>query len=100
MIVLGIDPGTAVTGYGVVTGDRGGQARLIECGIIRTKSRDPLAMRLQEIHAGVVELIQRHRPDMLSVEDVFYARNVRTTSGGRPGALRNMPMSLTIARRS
>jgi crossover junction endodeoxyribonuclease RuvC len=79
LIVLGIDPGTAVTGYGVVTGDRGGQARLIECGIIRTKPRDPLAMRLQEIHAGVVELIERHRPDMLSVEDVFYARNVRTT---------------------
>ena len=79
MIVLGIDPGTAVTGYGVVSGDRGGQARLIECGIIRTKARDPLASRLQEIHSGVVELIQRHRPDMMSIEDVFYARNVRTT---------------------
>jgi crossover junction endodeoxyribonuclease RuvC len=79
LIVLGIDPGTAVTGYGVVSGDRGGQARLIECGIIRTKARDPLASRLQEIHSGVVELIQRHRPDMMSIEDVFYARNVRTT---------------------
>lgn len=52
---------------------------MIECGIIRTKARDPLASRLQEIHAGVVELIQRHRPDILSIEDVFYARNVRTT---------------------
>lgn len=53
--------------------------RLVECGVIRTKPRDPLAARLQEIHAGVVELIQRHRPDALSIEDVFYARNVRTT---------------------
>ena len=79
MIVLGIDPGTAVTGYGVVKGDRGGSPRLIECGVIRTKPRDPLASRLQEIHSGVVELIQRHRPDALSIEDVFYARNVRTT---------------------
>ncbi len=55
------------------------QPQLLECGIIRTKPRDTLAQRLQEIHAGVVELIQRHKPDAMSVEDVFYARNVRTT---------------------
>jgi crossover junction endodeoxyribonuclease RuvC len=53
--------------------------RLIECGIIRTKPRDPLANRLKEIHDGIVELIQRHHPDALAIEDVFYARNVRTT---------------------
>ena len=79
MIVLGIDPGTAVTGYGVVEGGRMAPPRLIECGVIRTKPRDPLASRLREIHAGTVELIQRHRPDVLSIEDVFYSRNVRTT---------------------
>jgi crossover junction endodeoxyribonuclease RuvC len=79
VIVLGIDPGTAVTGYGVVKGDRAAPPHLIECGIIRTKPRDPLALRLQEIYNGVVELIQKHRPDALSIEDVFYARNVRTT---------------------
>ncbi len=79
MIVLGIDPGTAVTGYGVVDGDRMQTPRLIECGIIRTRPRDALANRLQEIHDGIVELIQRHRPDALAIEDVFYARNVRTT---------------------
>jgi len=79
MIVLGIDPGTAVTGYGVVQGERTAAFKLVECGVIRTRPRDPLASRLQEIHAGVVELIQRHRPDALAIEDVFYARNVRTT---------------------
>ena len=79
MIVLGIDPGTAVTGYGVVKGDRVAAPHLVECGIIRTRARDPLASRLQEIYNGVSELIQRHKPDALSVEDVFYARNVRTT---------------------
>lgn len=79
MIVLGIDPGTAVTGYGVVRGDGAGRASLIECGVIRTRARDPLASRLREIHEGVTELIARHHPDALSVEDVFYARNVRTT---------------------
>lgn len=79
MIVLGIDPGTAVTGYGVVKGERMAPPRLIECGIIRTRPRDSLASRLQEIYAGVTELIQRHSPDAMAIEDVFFARNVRTT---------------------
>ena len=79
VIVLGIDPGTAVTGYGVVKGDRSLPPRLIECGVIRTRARDTLPQRLQDIHAGITELIERHHPDAVSVEDVFYARNVRTT---------------------
>ena len=80
MTILGLDPGTAATGYGVVrrvAGPR--QAVLVECGVIRTRPRDPLPARLREIYEGVVELIERHRPDALVVEDVFYARNVRTT---------------------
>jgi len=79
MLVLGIDPGTANTGYGVVRSDRPGLATLVECGVIRTRPRDPLPARLGEIYDGVTQLIARHRPDALSVEDVFYARNVRTT---------------------
>ena len=79
MLVLGIDPGTATTGYGVVRGDGSGFATLVECGVIRTRARDPLPVRLHEIHDGVSELIRRHQPDALSVEDIFYARNVRTT---------------------
>ena len=81
MIVLGIDPGTATTGYGVVQGDGlgNGLVSLVECGVIRTRARDPLPSRLNEIYEGVSELLARHRPDALSVEDVFYAKNVRTT---------------------
>lgn len=79
MIILGIDPGTAVTGYGVVRGDRPALPALVECGVIRTRARDTLPARLAEIHDGVRELIARHRPDVLSIEDVFYAKNVRTT---------------------
>src|SRR5438046_4907985 len=79
MLVLGIDPGTASTGYGVVRGDRPGSVSLVECGVIRTRPRDRLAARLGEIYDGVTQLIVRHRPDALSVEDVFYSRNVRTT---------------------
>ena len=53
--------------------------RLVECGVIRTKPGDPLPARLREIHQGVADLIARHKPDHLAVEDVFYSRNVRTT---------------------
>jgi crossover junction endodeoxyribonuclease RuvC len=77
--VLGIDPGTAVTGYGVVRKEGRHPLTLIECGVIRTRPRDDLARRLAEIHDGVAELIRRHQPSVLSIEDIFYARNVRTT---------------------
>jgi crossover junction endodeoxyribonuclease RuvC len=79
VVVLGIDPGTAVTGYGIVRKEGRNPLTLIECGVIRTKPRDALPQRLSEIHDGVVELIRRHKPTVLSIEDIFYARNVRTT---------------------
>lgn len=77
--MLGIDPGTAVTGYGVVSGEPFGSLSLIECGVIRTTAHDPLPVRLRELYEDVSGLIARHKPDCVSVEDIFYARNVRTT---------------------
>ena len=77
--VLGIDPGTAVTGYGLVRKEGHNPLALVECGVIRTRPRDDLARRLLEIHEGVLELIRRHKPTVLAIEDIFYARNVRTT---------------------
>src|SRR5687768_17713676 len=79
MLVLGIDPGTALTGYGVVRGEPFGALALVECGVIRTSARDPLPVRLREIYEDVRALIERLHPDALAVEDVFYSRNVRTT---------------------
>lgn len=79
IVVLGIDPGTQVTGYGVVRGDGASGGTLVECGVIRTAPRDALPARLRAIHDGVSELLDRHRPDVVAIEDVFYARNVRTT---------------------
>lgn len=78
MRVLGIDPGTSVTGYGVVdrTGARRGQ--LVECGIIRTHDRRGLPGRLVEIYGGIQDLIERHAPDTLALEGVFYGKNVRS----------------------
>ena len=87
--MLGIDPGTAVTGFGVVARTGGGAVSLLACGVIRTTSSDPLAVRIREIHDGVVELIQQHRPSAVCVESVFHGKNARTalTLGHARGAI-------------
>jgi crossover junction endodeoxyribonuclease RuvC len=77
--VLGIDPGTAVLGYGVVESGSSRHPTLIECGILTTRSRDPLAARLRILYEGVSALLARHAPGTLAVESAFYARNVHTT---------------------
>jgi crossover junction endodeoxyribonuclease RuvC len=76
--VLGIDPGTAVMGYGVVEGAPGRQPALIECGTLTTNARDPLPARLLVLHNGVSALIGRHAPEAVAVESAFYGKNVRT----------------------
>ena len=77
--VLGIDPGTAVTGYGVVEPTSGALGRLIECGVIRTQPRHAMSQRLETIYDGVTELIARHEPSTVAVETAFYKTNVKTT---------------------
>jgi crossover junction endodeoxyribonuclease RuvC len=77
-LVLGIDPGTAITGYGVVEAATRGPGRLIECGVLRTAARAPLPERLHRLHAGVAELIGLHEPEVLAVESIFYRKNVRS----------------------
>lgn len=78
-VVLGIDPGTAVTGYGVVHQDADGKVSLLECGVIRTAASEPLPQRIREIFLGIQEIILRFRPQAVSVEDVFQGKNVRST---------------------
>jgi crossover junction endodeoxyribonuclease RuvC len=77
--VLGIDPGTAVTGYGVVEPLVGHPGQLVECGVIRTNPKQKLWRRLDTLYDGVRELIGRHQPTVLALESVFYSKNVRTT---------------------
>ena len=77
--VLGIDPGTAVTGYGLLEPVAGRFGRLIECGVIRTNPGQTIGRRLDVIYDGVKDLIERHSPTAIALEDVFYAKNVRTT---------------------
>jgi crossover junction endodeoxyribonuclease RuvC len=78
-VVLGIDPGTAVTGYGVVRRAADGALSLLECGVIRTDAKAPLPERLRDIHLGVLEVIGRTHPSAMAVEGVFYAKNARTS---------------------
>ena len=78
MVVLGIDPGTAVTGYGVVVRRDGGTVALQECGVIRTSAARPLLERIREIYDATVALIERHRPFVVSVEDVFQGKNAQS----------------------
>jgi len=89
VLVLGIDPGTAVTGYGVVRRRGGGGVSLVECGVIRTSQREPLPQRIREIFEGVDALLVRHRPYAVSVEDVFQGKNARSalTLGHARGAI-------------
>ena len=78
MIILGVDPGTAVTGYGVVAREGNGAVSLRECGVIRTAPRAPLPERLRDIYEGIAEVLDRNRPAAVAVEGVFYGKNART----------------------
>src|SRR2546425_13168304 len=75
MIVLGIDPGTATTGYAVVADPGNGQLRLIEHGAITTSPKDELGSRLRTIYLGVADVVGRHAPGEMAVERLFFSRN-------------------------
>ena len=77
-LILGIDPGTAVTGYGVVAKAGGSAVSLVECGVVRTSAGEPLAVRIMEIFNEVCGLIDRHDPLVMVVEDVFQGKNVKS----------------------
>ena len=77
MIVLGVDPGTAATGYGVVAGDPG-RLRALDYGLLETSPTDSIAGRLLTIHDGIRHLMELHRPELVAVERLFFNRNVQT----------------------
>ncbi len=76
--VLGIDPGSRVTGYGVVEVTGPGRYRYLECGVIQADRRQPIAMRLVEIASGLREVIDEFRPAVAAIEDVFSHKNARS----------------------
>jgi crossover junction endodeoxyribonuclease RuvC len=75
--IFGIDPGSECTGYGCVEAI-GGRHHLVICGSLSAPARSLFPDKLKHIHAGLVALLARHRPDCVAVEDIFHARNVRS----------------------
>src|SRR5581483_6085419 len=78
MRVMGIDCGTECTGYGVVDIDQRDQLACVAFGGIRLSNREPLPQRLSAVFARLCEVIERHRPDRVAIEDVFYAVNAKS----------------------
>ncbi len=78
MIILGIDPGTAITGYGVIE-SRNNSVSWVDCGVITTQAGAPLAERLLDIHTEIEKCLARYKPARAAIEQAFYAKNVHTT---------------------
>ncbi len=77
MIALGIDPGTAACGFGVVASD-GATLRFVDAGTVRTDPGRPDAARLADLEAALDQLMTEHRPDRVAVERLYFQRNVAT----------------------
>lgn len=75
--ILGIDPGTAITGYGIVE-YWGNRYKIVEYGVIRSSKTEELAARLNEIYKGICQLIETHQPDYIAIEELFFNKNVKT----------------------
>ena len=76
MLILGIDPGTAITGYGLV--EQIDELRLVDAGAILTPAGTPLPERLLTIHKQLSSLISSFKPDAVAVEELFFSKNART----------------------
>jgi crossover junction endodeoxyribonuclease RuvC len=77
MRVLGIDPGTAITGYAVVE-ETAGRLQVITLGVITTPAKTPLPSRLQTIYSELREIVAEYEPETSAVEELFFSRNART----------------------
>ena len=80
MIALGIDPGTARLGFGVVALE-GGRLRLVDAGCITTAPSETDAERLRQIHGALIALLEEHHPERVAIERLYFQRNVQTAMG-------------------
>jgi crossover junction endodeoxyribonuclease RuvC len=77
MTVLGIDPGLANTGYGIVTSESG-RLTALDGGVIETRAGIPHERRLADVHAAIEALLEQHEPDAVALEELYFGQNVRT----------------------
>jgi crossover junction endodeoxyribonuclease RuvC len=77
MLILGLDPGLAITGYGLVHGD-GPDLQAVCYGVLRTPANRSVADRLVMLHSELLELLERYQPEVAAVEELFFSTNART----------------------
>lgn len=78
MRILGIDPGTGICGFGVIEVKQTGRAKMIDNGVIATPPHTPLSERLLDIYESMHEIIKLNKPDCVSIEKLFFTKNVTT----------------------
>nr|WP_273701774.1 crossover junction endodeoxyribonuclease RuvC [Tepidanaerobacter acetatoxydans] len=74
---MGVDPGIAISGYGIISNEQS-NCYVVEYGVIRTPPKLAMPYRLQQIHEGYLELIQKYKPDVVAVEELFFNKNAKT----------------------
>ena len=80
MLILGIDPGFAIVGFGLVESS-GGRTRMLQCGAITTPAGEPLPARLLQISEDMDQLLEQFRPDAMAIEELFFNNNITTGIG-------------------
>ena len=78
MIIVGFDPGIATLGYGVIQTGKGLKPQMIDYGIVSTPKEENLAVRLAMLERGIKQIIEKFKPDEIAVEELFFAKNVKT----------------------
>lgn len=78
MRILGIDPGTGICGFGVIEIDKNNRAKMVDNGVITTPAHTPLPERLEDIYNSMHEIIDLNKPDVVSIEKLFFTKNITT----------------------
>ena len=74
MIILGIDPGIATLGYGIIEKDARGSCRAIDCGVIVTPKEESLPVRLAMLEEGINKILEKFHPDEIAMEELFFSK--------------------------
>ena len=78
MIILGIDPGLATLGYGVIEKDARGNSKAVDYGVILTPKEEALPVRLALLEQGLTKVLEKYRPDEIAIEELFFSKNITT----------------------
>ena len=78
MIILGLDPGLATLGYGIIEKDAKGNCRAVDCGVIVTPKDEGLPVRLAMLEEGLCKILDKFNPDEVAIEELFFSKNITT----------------------